>query len=64
MALVVALDKAMYSDSMLDNAIVFLACSNFSMCNLAQHLSDFDSTHWKAIKQVLRYINGTCSFGI
>ena len=28
------------------------------------HLSNFDSTHWNFVKRVLRYINGTCSFGI
>ena len=36
----------------------------FTVCSLAQHLSNFDSTHWKSVKRVLRFINGTCSFGI
>ena len=36
----------------------------FIVCSLTQHLSNFDSTHWKSVKRVLSYINGTCSFGI
>lgn len=35
----------------------------FIVCSIAQHLSNFDSTHWKYVKWVLRYINGTFSFG-
>ena len=36
----------------------------FTICSLAPHLSNFDSTHWKFVKRVLRYINGISSFGI
>ena len=50
-------------------SLIFLAkCSrpdiSFSVSRLAQFMSGYDSSHWSAAKQVLRYLKSTSDLGI
>ena len=50
-------------------SLIFLAkCSrpdiSFAVSKLAQYMSGFNESHWKAAKHVLRYLKGTMDMGI